>query len=148
MSSRSFTLPSHESDDDTKWVKPPPPKLFKRSRNPTERVRLYVFGWPITIEDQLEWADMLNIPVELGECARIDEAWSTMRSLLPRKTKRTTLVKYKGGGGTIALCIYIGNNESPSELKRAQSSKLIYETWKVLQIDTDPQWLKVDEQPH
>ncbi|KAF8882902.1 hypothetical protein CPB84DRAFT_1965286 [Gymnopilus junonius] len=128
-------------------VLPPPPKLWKLSSDPKERVPLMVFGWPISVDNRREWANRFQIPTEVPQYNRLDNAWKHMGSLLPDKAKRAKLVRYNGGKGTVAMCIIIGSNKDERDLKRARNRTVISETSDVLQVDVEPQWLMVADQP-
>jgi len=121
---------------------PPAPKLYRQSAIRTERMPLFVFGFPITFDDRSEWADRLDIHPEEPEVVRTQLAWERICAMLPPAARRATLVHYNEGAHTCAMCIYIGSNKSRKDLVMAHNEDLLFKVWDILQINTKPRWLK------
>ncbi|KDR83131.1 hypothetical protein GALMADRAFT_238963 [Galerina marginata CBS 339.88] len=122
------------------WVLPPPPQLRKRSQNHAERIPLKVFGIPIFHEHKLEWADRFNVCPGEAKHIRAQFAVRAVVSRLPHNLRRATMIHLRHGDHVYATCVYIGSNLNSEELAKAQDRELLYELWKVLQVDTEPGW--------
>lgn len=123
---------------------PAPPPLYKTPspKNPTKLFPGFVFGWPFTYEDQVEWANKYNILPDEKEFTRVQYAWKKIASILPPEARRITVVRYYQNGRPItASCIYIGTNVSWGQVAKAQNQDLIQRVWDLLETDVEPQWL-------
>ena len=133
------------SSDDGYWIMPIPPPLYRTPipGMPRKRTPRYVFGWALTYEDQLAWADKLGIPKEedCSDAARIGVLWDVVLGMLPRNIRKITAVRCIWyGNPTAASCISIGTNLSTDQINRVQDEEFIGRVWNKLDLDIDPNW--------
>ena len=134
-SSLRSSLCRTKPEPDWAAIIPPPPRLHRRSEPRKDRVPLRVFGFPITYNDKLAWADRFNIRPGDREHIRTQLAWRQICRLLAPERHRADAIYYRKGNNLIATCIIIGTNKSRADLALTQDINVISEVWKIVQVD-------------
>ncbi|TFK63136.1 hypothetical protein BDN72DRAFT_847979 [Pluteus cervinus] len=116
--------------------------LYNPNRSSPDYYPFLVFGFVITREKLLEWADKYNCLPGEPPFTRSMRAWEERVYKAPGGWPRTGTVYDREG--LIQRCILIGSNKSEKALRASQNLKKIWKFYDWYGRDINPGWYRLD----
>ncbi|KAF8803429.1 hypothetical protein BYT27DRAFT_6737996 [Phlegmacium glaucopus] len=118
----------------------PAPPLYKK-----RQVRAQVFGFPVTEEDLIAWAEKHNIREGRENHIKSDAAWKAICARLPPNHRRIATIRDARPTRSVSLCFIIGSNLNAKDMELTQDVKVVKLLSDAVDMDKHPGWFYMCE---